>query len=382
MKTTQNNLSKKTILFAKKEVVLVIALLLAIISSFFVRPSIKYFEYIDFRVLCILFMLMLVVSGLTNIGFLDDVAARLTGKVKNFRQLYLVLVLLCFFSSMFITNDVALITFVPFSIRTLKYCKQEKKLILVIVMETVAANLGSMLTPIGNPQNLFIYANYNMSLEQFVKIIFPYSLVSVFILVVLIFANKDGKLKVEGISQNIKRVKNYGFKVAYFMVLFAGALLVVVFKLDYRIVTPIVIILLAIQNYRLLAKVDYSLLFTFVFFFIFIGNLGNITPIKDVLTTVVQGNEFALGVSVSQIFSNVPATMLLSGFTKNYAPLLLGVNVGGLGTLIASMASLISYKFYANEDNAQKLKYLAAFSIINILFMVILVVIYMIFWYH
>ncbi len=291
-------------------------------------------------------MLMLVVSGLTNIGFLDDVAARLTGKVKNFRQLYLVLVLLCFFSSMFINNDVALITFVPFSIRTLKYCKQEKKLILVIVMETVAANLGSMFTPIGNPQNLFIYANYNMSLEQFVKIIFPYSLVSVFILVVLIFA---------------------------------GALLVVVFKLDYRIVTPIVIILLAIQNYRLLAKVDYSLLFTFVFFFIFIGNLGNITPIKDVLTTVVQGNEFALGVSVSQIFSNVPATMLLSGFTKNYAPLLLGVNVGGLGTLIASMASLISYKFYANEDNAQKLKYLAAFSIINILFMVILVVIYMIF---
>lgn len=365
--------------FLKKETVLVISLFLAIISMLFVFPNKEYINYIDFRVLCVLFMLMLVVCALNNIGFLDRIAKKLISKVLNFRQLYIVLVLLCFFSSMFITNDVALITFVPFTINVLSCCKMKKKMIRVIVMETIAANLGSMLTPIGNPQNLFIYSNYNMDIKSFFIIMLPYATSALILIIALIIFDKDGKSKIESIPNIIVDTPRYGLKVFYFLALFALALLVVVFKFDYRIITPIVVLLVVIINYRLLFKVDYSLLMTFVFFFIFIGNSGQIESIKETLILLVNGNEFAFGLTLSQIFSNVPATMLLSGFTKNNIPLLIGVNIGGLGTLIASMASLISYKFYANEQNSKKLNYLLEFTILNILFMTILVVIYIIF---
>lgn len=360
----------------KGETVLVISFVLAVVSCFLVVPSKEYINYIDFRVLAILFMLMAVIGGLRELGAFKRVAVFLLDKVKNVRQLMLVLVLICFFTSMLITNDVALITFVPFSIMVLKLADRQDKLIKLIVLETIASNLGSMLTPVGNPQNLYIFSNYNMALSEFISAILPYCLTSLILILVLILTDKSGSDSIYTLKIEKEEVGHLKLKIVYYCSLFALCLGVVIFGLDYKVVFIFVTILVTIMNYRLILKIDYSLLFTFIFFFVFIGNLGNIEAIRDGLTNIITGNEFGMSVLFSQVFSNMPATMLLSEFTTNSKALLVGVNVGGLGTLIASMASLISYKFYANEEGALKLKYLKKFTEVNLMFMFILVVIY------
>ena len=380
-KTNKKRICDRISCFIKGEVVLIVSFVLALISCFFVKPSAEYAKYIDFRVLAILIMLMAVVAGMRSIGVFEKLARALINKVKNVRQLVLMLVLMCFFSSMFITNDVALITFVPFSIMALSMANRRDKLISLVVLETVAANLGSMLTPIGNPQNLFIYTCYEMSLVEFIKIILPYCISSLILIVVVILFDKNGKDAIEKISfqENKENDKCFSLKLAYYIALFIVCIGVVVFKWDYIICFIAVLVFVAIMNYKLLVKVDYSLIFTFVFFFVFIGNLGNIEIIRTSLQNTIAGNEMGISILLSQVFSNVPTAMLVSGFTQNYAGLLVGVSIGGLGTLIASMASLISYKIYAKEKDANGFKYLKEFTAVNILFMFILVVISCIF---
>ena len=346
--------------------------ILAIASAFVVPPSLGYMKYIDWHVLELLLCLMAVMAGLQKCGLFDWLGEALLKKTTRVWQLSLVLVMLCFFLSMVITNDVALITFVPFAIVALEKSGQERLLIPVVVLQTVAANLGSMLTPIGNPQNLYLYNISQMSLGDFLLCMLPNTaLAFVLILIGLFFiTGKQEEVKQAQEEVTVVDVK----QTTVYLILFMLSLLVVAKMIAVEIVLGIVLIVVFWMDKSVLKKVDYCLLLTFISFFIFTGNLGNIPVIRDTLQELVNGRELLIGVVASQAISNVPAALLLSGFTSDYKALLAGVNVGGLGTLIASMASLISYKILANKYNDKKGKYFQWFTLVNVLFLVILVV--------
>ena len=350
--------------FLKSEPVLIISALLAVISAFIVKPSAEYLGYIDFRTLSLLFCLMAVMAGLGSLGVFRVMAQKLLGGVSSVRMLSLVLSLLCFFSAMLITNDVALITFVPFTVEVLRISDKKEKLIPIVVLETVAANLGSMLTPIGNPQNLYLFSAFKMSISEFFLAVLPYTLLS--LILVTVFAMFTGNEKAQSRTEGVQKIA-VG-KVIIYAVLFAVSLLTVLDVIPYPITLAVTVAAVLISDRKTILKIDYSLLITFVFLFIFIGNLGNIAPVSDFLRRIVVGNEVIAGIAASQVFSNVPAALLLSGFTDNAKDLLVGVNLGGLGTLIASMASLISFKL-AVKENVKAGKYLLSFTVVNIVFL-------------
>lgn len=388
-KTALENLimKEKVIGFIKKDTVLCVATTLAMVSAFFVKPTLNYVNYIDFRVLGILLSLMTVMAGLQRNGLFDMIGSSLLKRTKNTMQLSLVLVFLCFFFSMFITNDVSLITFVPFAMLTLRKCNQEKLLIPVIIVQTLAANLGSMLTPIGNPQNLYLYNLAEMKMSTFIGIIGPYTLASgiLLLLSVAVVCRKKEKIEftleennsdheIEKERLHLRRKTHQ--KNAVYLILFLMSLLVVVRVLPYYVAFMVVFVTVFIMDRQVLKTVDYSLILTFIAFFIFTGNIGEIETIRNVLQEFVSGREVGVGIAASQVISNVPAALLLSGFTRDYAKLLVGVNIGGLGTLIASMASLISYKIYAHHYNEQKGKYFRWFTIANVGYLAVLLVVY------
>ncbi|MBD5469139.1 MAG: citrate transporter [Lachnospiraceae bacterium] len=380
---------KNVIAFVKKEVVLCISLLLAVISACVVLPDKEYAGYIDYRTLAILFCLMVVMAGLQKIGIFSWVAQGLLRRVKSFGGLVQVLMLLCFFSGMLITNDVALITFVPFTFIVLEMMggEQKRKLILPIVaMQTIAANLGSMLTPIGNPQNLYLYSKSGMSIGSFMLLMLPYALLSLALLVLwgMVLGKrcsgewKGGSCGIAGQEKEPFCLKTVLAPLAVYLCLFLLCLLTVIHVLPWQVVTGIVLAAVLVMDRRILGKADYSLLLTFVGFFIFIGNVGRISAFRSLLQNVVENREVYAAIASSQIISNVPAALLLSGFTQNYGQLVIGVNLGGLGTLIASMASLISYKYVAKEEPNRKGAYIAIFSASSVCFLIALVVLHLI----
>ena len=363
----------------KVDTVLCIAWILAIISAFFVYPSKEYLGYIDFRSLGILWGLMVIIQGLKENSVFDRIAGFLLSKVTKSWQLSAMLIFMCFFGSMLITNDVALITFVPFALMILHDCRREDMMIPTVVLQTVAANLGSMLTPIGNPQNLYLYGLTGMSLIGFIKIMLPFSLVSA-ILLVLSLLIIPGREKSLSKNDRSSITSHFGSKrqIIIYAVLFAIALLTVVRILPWYVFAIIVLVIVGGMDYKILFRADYILLLTFIGFFIFTGNMGRIEVISSFLEEVLIGREFGISVALSQVISNVPATLMLSGFTMNYKSLLIGVNVGGLGTLIASMASLISYKAYSKEYQEKSGKYLLVFTAVNVVFLIALVLTYII----
>lgn len=374
--------------FCKKEIVLCIACILAIASMFFILPDKEYLGYPDYRVLALLFCLMAIMEGFKQTGLFGQLAYALLKRVQNFRQLFLVLVLLCFFCSMWITNDVALITFVPFSLLVLKLAGLKRQMVPVIVMQTVAANLGSMLTPLGNPQNLYLYSLSGSGFVEFVYTMAPLTGLSLILIVVVCFIHKNEPISMDVIQQMIPEsgceddCNHNKQQNAVLAVLFALSLLSVARILSWQILLGITIVVCIFisciwKRELLLKKVDYNLLFTFIAFFIFIGNMGRIEAVGKFISEIVSGHELIISFACSQVISNVPATILLSGFTIEYEKLLMGVNIGGLGTLIASLASLISYKLYAaeccNDDECNsKSRYIGYFTLVNVLFAVIL----------
>lgn len=363
---------KKVMEFFKKDTVLSIAIVLAVASAFVVKPSKAYVSYIDYRVLVLLFALMLVVGGFKSLGVFRLLGERLCSKVNQLRSLTIVLSCLCFFSSMLITNDVALITFVPFTISVFVMIACEDKLIPVIVIETIAANLGSMLTPIGNPQNLLLFSVGNMTVGEFVVHMLPVTVVSFVLIMGCIILQKNQsismEIKEEEVKNSILRKKELWIYVFLFLVCMGN-----VFHLySYWIVGIVVVAAVFFVNRKLFAEADYSLLLTFTGFFVFIGNMKQIDVFNQWIMNIITGNELVLGVLSSQIISNVPAAMLLSGFTTDFKELLYGVNIGGLGTLIASMASLISYRFYGKAYPEYKQKYFKQFTIYNVVLLVII----------
>lgn len=364
---------KNLVEFLKKETVLCIAFLLAVISAFIVPVDSQYIEYMDFRVLVLLFALMTVMSGLQSLGIFEKLSYSLLKYVKSTRSLTLLLVSLCFFLAMFITNDVALITFVPFTILILEKIDSPKNLIPIIVLETIAANLGSMLTPIGNPQNLYLYGLSGLSISEFLLHMALSTIISFVLLIICSLFLKKEEITILETTNTFENKKPV--LTAYYFVLFILCLLTVAYLIPYPVLLLVSIPVLLIWDRATLKKVDYSLLLTFISFFVFIGNMQRIPAVAEMISSLVEGKELITAFLTSQIISNVPAAMLLSGFTDNYKALLLGVNIGGLGSLIASLASLISFKYFANyvaklpkESNITKGKYLAHFTSMNVLF--------------
>ncbi len=382
---------KNILNFIKKEPVFCAACLLMLASAFLVPPNWTYFYYIDYKVLALLFCLMAVVAGLKEMGLFDRIAAALSRKVTTVRGLIFVLSLVCFFVAMVITNDVVLITFVPLTILMLKGQK-EGDVIRAVVIETIAANLGSCLTPIGNPQNLFLYEFGNYDVGSFVWDMAPVAAVSLVAVVGLALVTSGAKLsvgaqspealdKIQGELCGPEEVnvlpKLPRKKLVMYGILFVVCLLNVFHVLHYLIVLAAVVLALLIFDRKILLKVDYMLLATFIAFFVFIGNLGQIESVRSLLEELLAGREILVGIAASQAFSNVPASMLLAEFAGDIKGLLWGVNMGGLGTLIASMASLISYKIYANRKEAKCGMYMGWFSLYNfglLAFMIVFVV--------
>ena len=362
---TQKGKKKSSFIeFLKKECVLVIAVTLAILSSFISIPKLS---YIDFKVLILLFNLMVVVAAFKELKVLDSIAIGLLKKCNTYTSISLALVFITFISSMIVTNDVALITFVPLSIVIAR--KANINVLKIVIFQTLAANLGSSFTPMGNPQNLFIYSFYNLSPIDFFKITLPIVILAVLFLVLLVF--KDKKMN---LSLDLEDVKIDNKRDVY---LFGGLFLIILLSvfhvIDYKVTFLITIVMVLILNKKLFSQVDYSLLITFIGFFIFVGNISTMDVVKNFMEGILNSpkSTFLASVLSSQVISNVPATMLLSGFTDHFKELLLGVNIGGMGTLIASLASVISYKIYASEFGNDN--YMKSFTFYNILGLIIFV---------
>lgn len=367
----------KLIAFFKKETILCVAGLLAVISMIWIPPDGAYVGYINWQVLVLLFCLMSVMGGLQALGIFKAIANTLLHWANGLRQLTLLLVLLCFFFAMVVTNDVALITFVPFTILLLQMADLTGEMIPILVLQTIAANLGSMLTPIGNPQNLYLYTVSGMSPADFVLTMLPLTLLSLFLLVLCCMLTKDVPLS----GQMLPAIQSETFStrekitLSALLMLFAACLMTVFHVMPYWTVLVISLVWFVFFERDVLGKVDYSLLITFIFFFVFIGNMGRIPAMRDAIAAILAGRELLVSFLCSQIISNVPAAVLLSGFTDHWKALLFGVNIGGLGTLIASMASLISYKFFVQANEKAKGKYLKHFTMMNILFAIPLLVV-------
>lgn len=362
--------------FIKKEAVLCIALGLAVLSVFWQPVDREYLEYIDWDTLMLLFCLMAAMAGFQRLGVFQRIGDVLLAAVTNTRSLLLILCFLPFFFSMFITNDVALITFVPFGMIVLQMCGKEKLVIPLVVLQTIAANMGSSLTPIGNPQNLYLYSKSGAKVGDFLLWMLPYTLVTgICIWLAVLFQKKeqvDYKPEKSGAVWGKKRK----FYFISYAVLFLFCLLSVA-----KVLPPPVLFLMALAFFlvadrKILWCIDYALLGTFIGFFIFIGNLGRLPAFRDFFAGILTGHETLAGVISSQVISNVPAALLLSGFTDKWESLVVGTNLGGLGTLIASMASLISYKQMVRQYPGLKGKYFLYFTLGNVGMLVILLGVY------
>ncbi len=340
----------------------------AAVSCVLVPPDAAYAGYVDFRTLALLYTLMLVSAGLRSAGAFTQLAHLICQRAHSARSMGALLVAMTFFSSMLITNDVALLTFVPFAVVLLGMTGRQRDLMLVVVLQTVAANLGSMLTPVGNPQNLYLYTRYALGTADFFRITAPFWGMSLLLTLLLCLALPRAALNAGlGKKPGVDRKKLW-----LYLALFAVCLLSVFRVLPWPLMLGIVAAALLVSDRRKLLEADFMLLLTFVAFFIFAGNLARLEGVDRLLRRLLQGREYAAAVLSSQVISNVPAALLLSGFTDNAGDLLLGADIGGLGTPIASLASLISLKLYSRSENARTGRYLLLFTLINFLLLALL----------
>ena len=371
----------KIISFIKREPVLFAAIVLALLALIFIRPSPSLcLEAIDFRTLAILFCLMIVIKAFQSQNFLNIIAAKLLRLCKSQRGLYFLLTYLVFFSSMFVTNDVALLTFVPITL--LIFTRIGMPALTIVVLETLAANLGSCITPMGNPQNLYLFSYYGFSAAEFFLLTAKIAIPSFIILaLIIVFLSRKKHNEPDAFKGNLLQTQvsflTVDFRTFFYAADFIICLLTVFHVVNYLIMLGFTVVVMLICNFRLFKKVDYSLLLTFCGFFIFTKSLSTVQTFSDFINSMLStpAKTYLTSIITSQVISNVPAALLLSGFTTNGDMLLLGVNVGGLGTLIASMASVISFKLYSNSEQAQTpqgKKYFGVFTIYNLILLVIL----------
>ena len=355
--------------FVKKEAVFCIAALCAAATMIVVPPDAQYLHYIDFRVLCLLFCLMGVVAGLRSLGVFRWLTWQLLRRIHSGRILSLTLVLLPFFCSMLVTNDVALLVFVPFTLALLTDLGCGKSIVPVLVLQTVGANLGSMATPVGNPQNLYLYAAYDLQAGAFFGVVLPLTAISLLMLALASLPMLPRELP--GKQLKGEEITGKG-KLLCFCALFILCLLTVFRVVPYQAATAVVIVTLLMLDRKLFREIDFMLLLTFVCFFVVSENLGRVEAIRSFLQRLLEHNALLTAVGTSQIISNVPAAVLLSAFTDSWQPLLAGVNIGGLGTPIASLASLITLKLYLCWPGARAGKFLSVFLVANLAGLLIL----------
>ena len=325
--------------FLKKETIFSISLILAIVSCFFVLPNIDYLNYINWETIILLFIIMLIVEILKNLSVFEILVRKLLNEVGNTRTLVLFLVFTCFFSSIFITNDVSLIIFVPFTLLALKKVDRLDLAIFAVSLETIAANVGCMVLPIGAPHNIVMYTVSHIPFQSFFMLLLPFIIVSVVFLIALSFFIPSDRVSLPSMGKI--EIEWKGFLKRVFL------------------------------------GVDYFLLLTFIALFVLIGNLENIPFFNSLFRQWIIGNEVIFGIVSSQIISNVPAALLLSGFSTNYEAIIVGINIGGLGSLIASMANLISYKILIREYDEFKIRYLIVFTVLNVILLLILFGVYL-----
>ena len=358
----------KTYTFLKKNLVMTIAMIAAVVTSFIVPIDREYLGYFDFKTLTCLICVLAVVCALKNISFFYIMAQKVVEKFKNARMSVLVLVYITFIGSMLIANDMALLTFLPLGYFVLSTTGKEKYMAFTFIMQNIAANLGGMLTPFGNPQNLYLYTKFNIPTGEFVSIMFIPFIISVILITLccLIFVKPEPlQLKKVEVKLPIKRT------IAY-LLLFALSIAIVFRGIPYwtgLIIIPIALIFL---DKKALKMVDYPLLMTFVFFFIFAGNMARIDIVQNIFSSLMEKSTLIFSTLSCQFISNVPSAVLLSQFTDNYSELLIGVNIGGVGTLIASLASLITYREYTTHNPKKSAHYIKQFSAFNFSFLIIL----------
>ena len=354
--------------FFRKNLVMLIAFVVALVTCFIVPPDEKYLGYFDLKTLSCLFLVLAVVCALRNIRFFYILAKKIVSIFKNTRASVLALVYITFIGSMLIANDMALLTFLPLSYYVLNETKKQKYMAFTFIMQNIAANLGGMLTPFGNPQNLYIYSTFKVNTWEFMLIMLPPFILSVALITVccLVFVKK------EEISVDNEEVKLPPVRASIYLVLFVLSI-AVVFGVPYWIGLIIIPVALLIMDRKALLAVDYPLLLTFVFFFIFAGNMARIEAVSSFFASLLEWNTMVVSALSCQVISNVPSAILLSQFTTDYRSLLLGVNIGGVGTLISSLASLITLREYTSLDPKGTTKYVLKFSAFNLAFLFILI---------
>lgn len=361
-------LGMRLMAFVKKNTVMCIALAAAVITSFIVPPDAMCLEYFDFRTLTCLFCVLAVVCALRNINFFYILARRIVRLFKNARMSVIALAYITFIGSMLIANDMALLTFLPLGYFVLSSTGKQKYMAFTLIMQNIAANLGGMLTPFGNPQNLYLYSKFEIPDLEFVAIMPPPFLLSVLLITVccIVF------VKPEPLELPHENTKLEPKRTALYLALFALSILIVFRGIPYWIGLVVIPAVLLFIDKKALLSVDYCLLLTFVFFFIFTGNMARIDAVKNLFMFLMQKSTLLFSILSCQFISNVPSAILLSQFTTDYADLLVGVNIGGVGTLISSFASLITFREYVSHNPGRSGYYIKQFSAFNFAFLAML----------
>lgn len=354
--------------FCKKQAVLCVAAVAALITCFFVPPDATYLTYFDWKTLVCLFLTLAVICALRNIKFFTIVARRLVLITGNLRTLFLMLIAITFLGSMLIANDMALITFLPLGYFALSVTHKERHMAYLFILQNISANLGGMLTPFGNPQNLYLYSYFNIPTGEFCLTMLPPFLLAVTMLAIACLFVKPQKLTITEEFAETLDIR----RTIFYLVLFAASLLIVFRVIPYGIGLIVIPLLLLLADREAILMVDYGLLGTFFCFFIFAGNLSRIEAIHTVLSELLSRNTLLVSILSCQGISNVPTAILLSRFTTDYRSLLLGVNIGGTGTLIASLASLITFSEYRILYPGDSKRYFWLFTLINVIFLVVM----------
>ncbi len=360
-------------MFIKKNAVMCIAFLAAVITGFIIPPDETYLTYFDLKTLTCLFCVLAVVCALKNINFFYMLARKVVILFKTARMSVLALVYITFIGSMLIANDMALLTFLPLGYIVLSTTDKEKYMAFTFIMQNIAANLGGMLTPFGNPQNLYLYTKFNIPSVEFIKIMSLPFFVSILIITVccIIF------VRPEELKLNDEKIELSPARTSICLLLFAYSILIVFRTIPYWTGLLVIPSVLFIMDRKALKMVDYPLLFTFVFFFIFSGNMARIDAVRNLFSFLLEKSTLLFSVISCQFISNVPSAILLSQFTSNYPDLLVGVNIGGVGTLIASLASLITFREYIKHSPEITLHYIGMFTAFNFGFLIILTAVMM-----
>ncbi len=362
-------MGEKIFHFIKKNAVMLIALVAALITSFIVPPDKEYLGYFDYKTLTCLFCVLAVVCALKNIRFFYMLARKIVELFKTARMAVLGLVYITFIGSMLIANDMALLTFLPLGFMVLSSTGKQKYMAVTFILQNIAANLGGMLTPFGNPQNLYLYSKFHIPTGEFMGIMLPPFLLSI----ALITACCVLFVKAEPLALSEEKIQLPPARTAIYLALFAISILIVFRGIPYYLGLIVIPAVLLFMDRKALLQVDYGLLFTFVFFFIFSGNMARIEGVRNLFSSLLEKNTLLVSVLSCQVISNVPSAILLSQFTGNYADLLIGVNIGGVGTLISSLASLITFREYVKHNPGKGWKYVGLFSAFNFAFLFILV---------